>query len=146
MSLQIFVDVLVLTNAGNKLKSHSILKYLIAFFTVAMVTSGLHFRQVLYDYLYQNSPSNQDKLMLSISGVIPFGLSLILTIIVWVTPFDLDWQPVIDTGLGYCSVSSIFSWESFGSYSVYIIWCYRKIVKPAARSQLVRYVKFIMHG
>ncbi|KAG2181050.1 hypothetical protein INT43_008632 [Umbelopsis isabellina] len=68
-----------------------------------MVTSGLHFRQVLYDYLHQNSPSNQDKLILSISGVIPFCINLLLTIIVWNTPFDLDWQPVIDTGLGYCS-------------------------------------------
>jgi hypothetical protein len=97
--------VLVLTNAGNKLRSHSILMFLIAFFTASLVTSSLHLRQVLYGYLDQNSPSSQDKLVLSISGVIPFGLNLLLTIIVWVTPFDLDWKPVIDTGLGYCSVS-----------------------------------------
>jgi hypothetical protein len=27
-----------------------------------------------------------------------------LTVVVWTTPFDIDWKPVMETGLGYCSV------------------------------------------
>jgi hypothetical protein len=101
---QIFVAVLVLSKSGKKLRSHSILKFLIAFFTIITVFSVIHFREELHQYLNLASPAPQDKWNLALSGAIPLGLNLFLTVVVWTTPFDIDWKPVMETGLGYCSV------------------------------------------
>jgi hypothetical protein len=73
-----------------------------------MVFSAIHFREELYHFLDLETPSTQDKCLLALSGAIPLVLNLILTIVIWVTPFDLDWTPVIESGLGYCSVSHVF--------------------------------------
>ncbi|CAO3665762.1 unnamed protein product [Umbelopsis ramanniana] len=120
----IFASVLILSKSGNKLRSHSILEYFIAFFSTVAVFSAIHFREELYHYLDLVTPSTEDKCILAISGVTPLVLNIILTIVIWITPFDLDWKPVINSGLGYCSETRDVSPEVTASalQQLYFSW------------------------
>ncbi|KAI9286497.1 P-loop containing nucleoside triphosphate hydrolase protein [Umbelopsis sp. AD052] len=85
---------------------------------------AIHFREELYHYLDLKTPSTQDNWVLAISGAIPLALNLLLTIVVWATPFNLDWKPVIDSGLGYCSEDREVSPEATASafQQLYFSW------------------------
>lgn len=89
-----------------------------------MILSGAHFRQLLYVYVAMDSPSLDATWTLALSGVLPVAFNLAFAIIVWTTPFDIDWKPVMDSGLGYCSDGRSVSPEVTASAlsGIYYTW------------------------